>query len=147
MFLASPITFPNLGITVDPNPVAFTVFGKSIYWYGIIIAAGFLLAVLYMMHRAKDFGITQDDVLDMVLWAVPCCIIGARFYYVLFYLDLYRNTDGSLDWGAMFRIWDGGLAIYGAVIAGVLVALVYTKRHKLPFFAMGDVAVTPSTID
>ena len=62
MFLASPITFPNLGITVDPNPVAFTVFGKSIYWYGIIIAAGFLLAVLYMMHRAKDFGITQDDV-------------------------------------------------------------------------------------
>ena len=60
MFLASPITFPNLGITVDPNPVAFTVFGKSIYWYGIIIAAGFLLAVLYMMHRAKDFGITQD---------------------------------------------------------------------------------------
>ena len=79
--------------------------------------------------------------MDMVLWAVPCCIIGARFYYVLFYLDLYRNTDGSLDWGAMFRIWDGGLAIYGAVIAGVLVALVYTKRHKLPFFAMGDVAV------
>ena len=68
-------------------------------------------------------------------------IIGARFYYVLFYLDLYRNTDGSLDWGAMFRIWDGGLAIYGAVIAGVLVALAYTKRHKLPFFAMGDVAV------
>ena len=79
--------------------------------------------------------------MDMVLWAVPCCIIGARFYYVLFYLDLYRNTDGSLDWGAMFRIWDGGLAIYGAVIAGVLVALAYTKRHKLPFFAMGDVAV------
>ena len=72
---------------------------------------------------------------------MPCCIIGARFYYVLFYLDLYRNTDGSLDWGAMFRIWDGGLAIYGAVIAGVLVALAYTKHHKLPFFAMGDVAV------
>ena len=67
MFLASPITFPNLGIEIDPNPVAFTVFGKDIYWYGIIIAAGFLLAVFYMLARAKDFGITQDDVLDMIL--------------------------------------------------------------------------------
>ena len=54
MFLASPITFPNLGIEIDPSPVAFTVFGKDIYWYGIIIAAGFLLAVFYMLARAKD---------------------------------------------------------------------------------------------
>ena len=53
MFLASPITFPNLGIEIDPSPVAFTVFGKDIYWYGIIIAAGFLLAVFYMLARAK----------------------------------------------------------------------------------------------
>ena len=73
-----PIIFPKLGITVDPNPVAFTAFGKEIYWYGIIIAMGFLLAVLYMMYRAKDFGLTQDDVLDMVLWAVPIGVICAR---------------------------------------------------------------------
>ena len=79
--------------------------------------------------------------MDMVLWAVPCCIIGSRIYYVLFYLDLYRKADGSLDWGAMLRIWDGGLAIYGTVIVGVLVALIYTKRHKIPFFAMTDLAV------
>ena len=67
MFFASPITFPNLGIEINPSPVAFTVFGKDIYWYGIIIAAGFLLAVFYMLSRAKDFGVTQDDVLDMIL--------------------------------------------------------------------------------
>ena len=72
---------------------------------------------------------------------MPCCIIGSRIYYVLFYLDLYRKADGSLDWGAMLRIWDGGLAIYGTVIVGVLVALIYTKRHKIPFFAMTDLAV------
>ena len=66
MLLTSPISFPNLGITVDPSPVAFTVMGKDIYWYGIIIASGFLLAVLYMLYRAKTFGITQDDVLDLV---------------------------------------------------------------------------------
>ena len=60
---------------------------------------------------------------------------------MLFNLELYRRTDGSLDWGAMVRIWDGGLAIYGTVIVGVIVALIYTKRHKIPFFAMGDLAV------
>ena len=67
MLLTSSISFPNLGITVDPSPVAFTIFGKEIYWYGIIIACGFLLAVLYMIYRAKTFGLTQDDVLDLVL--------------------------------------------------------------------------------
>ena len=60
---------------------------------------------------------------------------------MLFNLGLYRRTDGSLDWGAMVRIWDGGLAIYGTVIVGVIVALIYTKRHKIPFFAMSDLAV------
>ena len=111
MFLASPITFPNLGITVDPSPVAFTVFGKDIYWYGIIIASGFLLAVLYMLHRAKDFGVTQDDVLDMILWAVPIGVVCARLYYCIFYWELYADDPIS-----MLYIWEGGLAIYGGII-------------------------------
>ena len=80
MFLLSPITFPNLGITLDPDPVAFTLFGKEIYWYGIIIATGFLLAALYMLYRAKTFGLTQDDVLDMILWVVPIGVVCARLY-------------------------------------------------------------------
>ena len=72
MFLASPITFPNLGIEINPSPVAFTVFGKDIYWYGIIIAAGLpARRVCICCSRAKDFGVTQDDVLDMILWAAP----------------------------------------------------------------------------
>ena len=135
MFLASPITFPNLGITVDPNPVAFTVFGKSIYWYGIIIAAGFLLAVLYMMHRAKDFGITQDDVLDMVLWAVPIGVICARAYYCIFYWELYRDDPISV-----FYIWEGGLAIYGGIIGGALTLLVVAKVKKIPATVLLDLA-------
>ena len=56
--------------------------------------------------------------LDMVLWAVPSCIIGSRIYYVIFNLELYRNADGTLNWGRMVAIWDGGLAIYGTVIVG-----------------------------
>ena len=107
MLLTSPISFPNLGITVDPSPVAFTVMGKDIYWYGIIIASGFLLAVLYMLYRAKTFGITQDDVLDLVLWAVPIGVVCARLYYCVFYWDLYRDNPIS-----MLYIWEGGLAIY-----------------------------------
>ena len=125
MFLASPITFPNLGITVDPSPVAFTVFGKDIYWYGIIIASGFLLAVLYMLHRAKDFGVTQDDVLDMILWAVPIGVVCARLYYCIFYWELYEDDPIS-----MLYIWEGGLAIYGGIIGGVITLLM--QMYSLP---------------
>ena len=74
MLLTSPISFPNPGITVDPSPVAFTIFRKEIYWYGIIIACGFLLAVLYMMYRAKTFGLTQDDVLDPFCGQFPSAL-------------------------------------------------------------------------
>ena len=134
MFLASPITFPNLGIEINPSPVAFTVFGKDIYWYGIIIAAGFLLAVFYMLARAKDFGITQDDVLDMILWAVPIGVICARLYYCIFYWELYADDPISI-----LYIWEGGLAIYGGVIAGLLTGIIWCRKKKIPFGAMADV--------
>ena len=135
MFLASPITFPNLGITVDPNPVAFTVFGKDIYWYGIIIAMGFLLAVLYMLWRAPVFGLTQDDVLDEVLWAVPIGVICARLYYCIFYWELYADNPISI-----LYIWEGGLAIYGGVIGGAITILVLSRVKKIPTGVMLDVA-------
>ena len=80
-----------------------------------------LAGLLLCTKQAKRYGLTEDNVLDMVLWAVPSCIVGARLYYVIFYLDLYRNADGSLNWGEMVAVWDGGLAIYGAVIAGAIV--------------------------
>jgi len=135
MFLLSPITFPNLGISVDPSPVAFTVFGKDIYWYGIIIAAGFLLAVLYMMNRAPRFGLVQDDVLDAVLWMVPIGIISARIYYCLFYWDLYADNPIS----ALY-IWEGGLAIYGGIIGGVITLLVVCRVKKFPARTMLDLS-------
>ena len=135
MFLASPITFPNLGITVDPNPVAFTVFGKDIYWYGIIIALGFLLAVIYMMRRAPVFGLTQDDVLDEVLWAVPIGVICARLYYCIFYWELYEDDPIS-----MLYIWEGGLAIYGGIIGGGITLLVVAKVKKIPSAVLLDLA-------
>ena len=137
-----PISFPGLfgDWAFNPDPIAIHV-GHGIYWYGIILACAMLAGLFLCMKQAKHYGLTEDNVLDFVLWAVPSCIIGSRIYYVIFYLDLYRNADGSLNWGQMIAIWDGGLAIYGTVIAGVIVAVVFTRLKKLPLAAMTDMAV------
>lgn len=135
------VVFPGLGLQLELNPIAFTLFGWPIHWYGIIIAAGFLLAVAYCSHISPRFGIRQDDLVDLLIFAVPLGIVGARLYYIIFYLDLYRTAEGGLDWGAMVRIWDGGLAIYGGVIMALLVTVAVCRFKKLPFFAMADVGV------
>ena len=132
------VSFPGLGLSFQVKSVAFRLFNWPIHWYGLIIATGFLLAVLFCGKRARRFGIEQDDILDLLLYAVPQCIIGARLYYVVFYLDRYRLQDGSLDFGAMIRIWDGGLAIYGGIIMAIIVAAVFCKRRKISFFSLAD---------
>lgn len=134
----STVTFPGLGLAINVREIAFQVFGWPIHWYGVIIALGFLLAVAYCSRKSKDYGIRSDDLLDMLIYAVPLSIIGARLYYVIFYLDLYRRADGSLDFGAMVRIWDGGLAIYGGIIMAVIVCLVFCRVKKLSFLAFAD---------
>ena len=136
-----PISFPGLfgDWEFNPDPIAIHI-GHGVYWYGIILACAMLAGLFLCMKQAKRFGLTEDNVLDLVLWAVPCCILGSRIYYVIFYLDLYRNADGGLDWGRIIAIWDGGLAIYGTVIAGVIVVLIFTKVKKLRFAAMTDLA-------
>ena len=91
-------------------------------------AFGLLLAVAFCLHQRKRYGITEDDLMDCILWGIPCGIIGARLYYVIFYLDLFRDADGKFRWSKAIAIWDGGLAIYGAVIAVVLLAIIMAKR-------------------
>ena len=138
------ITFPLLGENFVLNFLPYiTVFGWKIYWYGIIIAVGFLLAVWYCTKRAPKFGLTEDNILDMLLWAVPLGIIGARLYYVIFYRDadgLNPYFDGVNDLADIVRIWNGGLAIYGGVIGGALGLLISTRRKKVSTRAMLDIA-------
>lgn len=129
-----PITFPNLGLELDPDRVAFNLFGKDVYWYGIIIAAGFVLAVIYAMKRAKQFGLTEDHILDFLFVAVPASIICARAYYCVFYWDLFRDDPISV-----LYIWEGGIAIYGAVIGAVISALVFCRIKKIPAGPLMDV--------
>ena len=137
-----PISFPGLfgDWEFNPSPVALD-FGNGIYWYGIIICAGLLLAVWFCGKQAVRYGLTEDNVYDLIIWEIPFCIIAARLYYVIFYLDLYRNSDGSYDFGSMIAIWDGGLAIYGAVIMAFTVLWIFCKAKKLSFGAFADLGV------
>lgn len=134
----STVTFPGLGLTFHVTSIAFHIFGWPIRWYGLIIATGFLLAVFFCNHRASRYGVTTDEIIDLLIYAVPTCIIGGRLYYVIFYLDHYRRADGSLDFLAMVRIWDGGIAIYGAIIAAIIVVAIFCKKRKISFFAFAD---------
>ena len=135
------VSFPGLGLTFTLNRVVFPNAPFAIYWYGVIIAIGFLLAVVWCYKRAPAFGIQQDSLFDLLIFAVPLSIVGARLYYIIFYLDLFRNEDGSLNWMKMIDIRDGGLAIYGGVIVAILVLIVFTRVKKSSFWAYGDLCV------
>ena len=139
----SPISFPGLlgDWQFTASSVAFYLGQKPIYWYGIILGLGVLLGLWLCTKQAKHYGLTEDNVVDMVLWGVPLGILGARTYYVLFYLDLFRNESGGLDWGRVVAIWDGGGAIYGTVIACVILAIVYSRCQKIKLGALTDLCV------
>ena len=139
----SPIRFPGLfgDWAFTASSTAFHIGGKAIYWYGIIIALGVLAALWFCMQQKEKYGISEDNLMDGVLWGIPLAIVGARLYYVIFYLDRFRNTDGSINWGKTVAIWDGGLAIYGGVIAAVLVCLVLSKKRGFKLGALTDLIV------
>ena len=129
-----PITFPGLGIEIDP-PQGFSLFGKvDIYFYGLVIAIGLILAVVYGMRRCKQFGLKQDDILDGVLWIVPLAIVCARLYYCIFEWDAYKDNPIS-----MLYIWEGGLAIYGGVIGAAIGVVLHCRIKKISLGAVLDV--------
>lgn len=136
--MTSTVTFPGLGLSFELNRVAFSFFGVPIYWYGVIIAGGFLLAVAFAYRKAPQFGIVPDTLIDMLLFAVPLAILGARLYYIVFYLDNFR-VDGKLSLAEMVDIRDGGLAIYGGVIAAAITVVVFCKVRKFKVGAYLDV--------
>ena len=133
------VTFPGLGLEFELNPIAFSVFGWDVHWYGVIIACGFLLAVAYCYWRAPRFGVDQEKLIDMLFFAVPLCIIGARAYYVIFNPAVCFDADGSFSLYNTIAIWDGGLAIYGAIIMAILTVAVYCKVRRQNFWDYTDI--------
>ena len=125
--ILSRITFPGLGIDLDPSPVAFRLGSFTVYWYGIILAAGFFLGVVYCLHRSKEFGITQDEILDGLFIVAPVAVIRARIYYCAFNWSEYADNPISC-----LYIWEGGIAVYGSIIGAVLMTIVYTRWKKIP---------------
>ena len=137
--MINTVTFPGLGLEFELNRVAFSVFGHNIYWYGVIIAAGFLLAVAFGLWKAPKFGLDPDTIVDAIFYVVPSAIIGARLYYVIFNPAVCYNADGSFSLLRAIAFWDGGLAIYGGVIATVISALIFCRVRKVDFWSGMDI--------
>lgn len=122
------------------NPIAFTLFGFSIRWYGIFIALGMLIGIFLASYTCKFRGLDYDDILSTALIALPIAIVGARLYYVLFEFGYYKNHINEI-----LNIRMGGLAIHGGIIFALLSTFIYTRHKKLSFFKITDV-VAPSII-
>lgn len=121
------------------DPVAIAVGPLKIHWYGIIMGLAFFIGTYLARYNSKRSGIDPDHILNMVVLIIPAAIIFARLYYVIFELDQYKTL---MD---VIAVWNGGLAIHGGLIGGVLAGTWYIRRHKLPFLRLGDVMM-PSVI-
>ena len=128
----SSISFPTLGIEINP-PRSIPLGPLTIHFYGLIIALGLVIAVIYACRRSKQFGLTEDDILDGVLWVTPFAILCARAYYCIFSWSDYKDNPISL-----LYIWEGGLAIYGGVLGAIVGVTVLCKVKKIKVSALLD---------
>lgn len=122
------------------DPIAFSIFGIGVAWYGLLISMGVLIGAIIAMREAKRLGLDEEILLDFLLWEIPLSLIGARIYYVIFEWDMYKNNPIEA-----FNIRGGGLAIHGAIITAIIVAIVFTRVRKIDFWTIVDI-VSPSLI-
>ena len=133
MYRYTNISFPSLGIDIDPIR-EIAIGPLSVHLYGVMIALGLTLAVIYGCRRSKEFGLTEDHILDGVLWVAPFAVLCARAYYCIFqWEEMYAHRPL-----AVFYIWEGGLAIYGGVLGAVLGVFVLCRIKKISPFALLD---------
>ena len=135
MYRYTNISFPSLGIDIDPVR-EFSLGPLSIHMYGLIIAFGLVLATIYCMRRADQFGLTEDHVLDGVLCVTPFAILCARAYYCAFSWDMYKDNPISV-----LYIWNGGIAIYGGVLGAIIGMYVFCKVKKISLGATLDLVL------
>ena len=133
------IGFPSLNLSFEVNRVAFTVLGREIYWYAICILSGYLLGLLFVTKTCKKRGVNPDDIFDICFWGLIISIICARIYYCIF--D-WKSVGGF--WG-IFKIREGGIAIYGALIGAIATAYFFCKKRRLNTLNVFDVC-TPGLL-
>lgn len=122
------------------NPVAFEIFGIPVMWYGILITTGILVGTYLAIRESRRISFNEDKLIDLLIFAIPSAIIGARLYYVIFTWDFYKN-----DLSQILNVRGGGLAIHGAIIGAVASALIYCKIRKVNFWTVADITA-PSLI-
>ncbi len=138
----STISFPGLGIgPFEVSNIAFKIFGFEIAWYAVIICLGMIAAVAYVIYRAGKIGINSDEIMDFAIFTIPIGVLGARLYYVIMELESFIEPSILETFVAILNIRDGGLAIYGGIIAGAITVLVICKVKKINFFAFADCVV------
>ena len=118
------------------NPIAFSLGGLDVRWYGILIATGIILAFFVVQREMVKRGMHPDFLTDLLIWAVPIAIISARIYYVVFSWSYYKDNLGEV-----IQIWNGGIAIHGALIGAFITTYVFTKRRGISFWKVVDIAV------
>ncbi len=121
---------------MNPNPVAFYIFGVPIYWYGIMISSAVLMGLFTALRRTDRYGITEDQVISFFYWVVPAALVGARTGFVIFNLSLYSH-----NWLTVFAFREGGMSIHGAIFASILTGYIYTKRTNIDFWRLADLCV------
>ena len=129
------ISFPSFGIEIDPGR-SFSLGPLTIHYYGLVIALGLVLAVVYACRRSKEFGLKEDDILDGVLCVTPFAIICARIYYCAFSWEMYKDNPISV-----LYIWNGGIAIYGGVIGAILGVVAFCKVKKIKISTVLDLVM------
>lgn len=127
-------------MTLTINPVAFNLGNLSVKWYGVIMALAIILAVSMVIIEGRKRQIESDDFVDLLLWAVPLGYVGARIYYVIFEWQYYAQHPDQI-----IAIWNGGIAIYGGLLAGLVVLLIFCYKKMLPPFLMLDI-ITPGVM-
>ena len=122
------------------NPEIFSIGSISIRWYSVLILIGMIIAIILADKESKKFKFDKDFIFDLAFWVIIFGICGARLYYVIFNFDLYKG-----DLLGVFKVWNGGLAIHGGIIAGLITLLIYCRSKKVTAFRVTDIAV-PSLI-
>ena len=124
--MVTTVSFPGLGLEFELNRVAFSIGGFNVYWYGLLIGIGFMLAGTYALLNARKVGVDSDRLIDVVMVGLVCGVIGARLYYVIFDWETFQG-----DLSKIFDIRQGGLAIYGGILAGMAGGIIMAKIRKV----------------